>query len=267
MKTPSSAVCRPTRAFTLVEILLALFITGFVLAGAIAFFIDGLKTYTTNERRLTVNADLRRFTLSLQNDAAFANNIYIYDVDTNGLLPGDTAIPYTQDPAVPLGQSGDLILLVTTQTDNSGNINATEVVAYYRGKPTSPNGTITTDPTQLILPIYRIDSGPINVPTYTTDANNNLVAIPAYTLFNSYIKNSIATTLPFLATAKVAGTAVNTSPAQGVPAAPQNHPNLFYNLGAGLNSAGVVMVRSMIEEQGNTGISIDNYNLTIWPRG
>jgi Tfp pilus assembly protein PilW len=238
----------------LVEVLLALFITGFVLAGAIAFFVDGWKTYYKDEMRLTVNADLRKFTTAMETDAAFANNFYIYDLDTNPVAAGGNSY-------VTPCESGDLVLLVNFSTAAATGVTTfTRIVAYYR--------TIT-DAVNNAGPVYRYDTA--ENPAYAL-ANGGIAALGTTSidsLYINYIKDNIVKSNHlFLPTATVIGKAINTPPALGQPAAPYNHANLFYYLSAPSTGSGDFMVLSAVQEYENnqTVLAIDTYNFTVWPR-
>lgn len=257
MKTPTTLHrgFRDNRAFTLIELMMAATIVVMVATAAGVLLIVSTKVYSTDANQLATNYDIHKLTLEMETDAAFANEFYIYDVDTNG-TPDNSPTPVTQ------GQSGDLLLLMTTQTATTGAITITRIIAYCRGTPATQTGSPTAGvapPASSPLPIYRYDSGTISEPS--TDS--------IITRYDTYIKtpltNIIALKQQFLPTGKVVGTATDNP----LPTAGQTHTNLFYNLGGGsAGSTGAFMVLSQIYEQQNnaTVLSIDTYNLTMWPR-
>jgi type II secretory pathway pseudopilin PulG len=250
MKNTASATLRKSGAFTLVEVMVALTICTFVVAAAATFFIESLKIYNGDYNRLNVNNDLRTFTLSMETDAAFANAFYIYDTGTNG-APALNA--QDVDDYVSPGESGDLVLLVNTSTDNTGTTTVNQVIAYYHPGTTANNDT---------SPMYR----------YASPNNLGIAGItPIYALYNNVIKTPllamVAANQIYLPTATVIGTAVNNVVAgNGITASA--HPNLFYYLWRPGTGNGAFMVLSKIQEQMNnqTVLAIDTYNFTIWPR-
>ena len=119
----------PSRAFTLTEILVALTIVGFVMAGTMAFYISTLKSNYASEQQLIANGEIRNFTEQLLNDARDANTMVLFDSFSN------------TDAALGSGQSGDYIIFITF-SDPFENYNAasetslpsrqiTRIVAYW----------------------------------------------------------------------------------------------------------------------------------------
>lgn len=231
------------RAFTLVEISVATAIMGFAVMGAASITIQGLKVYYADSNRLTVNKDMRKFTQYMFTDAAFANEFFIFDPDTNGPIPTTGG---TTNGCVSTGQSGDDLLLVTTQTDSaSGATTITQLIAYYRTVTNTANNS---------GPVYRIEVSNLSVAGST----------PIYTLWHSYIEPAASSQTATFMTSVIGTAGYNPSVTS------QAHLNLFYNSGS------FVMVRAKIQEQGYEGGSqantnqvdaIDTYNLSIWPRG
>ncbi|HTQ30338.1 MAG TPA: prepilin-type N-terminal cleavage/methylation domain-containing protein [Opitutaceae bacterium] len=245
------SVSTPNRApaFTLVELLVAMTIIGFAVAGAIAITIQGLKIYYTDTNRLSVNKDMRKFTQAMFTDAAFSNDFYIYDPATNGAIPTSG-----NDNYVSSGKSGDDLLLVTTSTNSAtGAITVTKLIAYYR---------TVTNTTNNSGPIYRIEVDSPQDGSGTTPAPGNTAI---YALWNANIKPLIAGHTATFITSAIGTASYNTSPASS-----PSHLNVFYNANA------FIMVRCQIQEQGYNGgttantnqiKAIDTYNLSIWPRG
>jgi hypothetical protein len=241
--TPVSRPHASTRAFSLVELVCATGICAMFVQAAISVTIQCLKAYATTVNQLSVNTDLRKFTEQMQTDAAYANDFYIYDA-----MPAQTsnAQGNATDNYLGAGQSGDLLLLMTTQTANDGTITASRLVAYYRNAP----ATTATSPG----PIYRIDTG----------INNNINAPigSIYTLYNTYIQPNL-TNPSNLFMPTVVGTATNTD------GSTQAHENLFFYLTSGSAGTGAFMVQSQIQERQDNGsaASLRTYNFALWPRG
>jgi hypothetical protein len=244
MKNTTHAAFRQSRAITLVEVLVTVAIATMVLMGVGVFLFSGLKSYNSDFNRLNVNNDLRRFTLSMETDAAFANTFYIYDQATNG-APALNGLGV--DNYVTPGESGDLVLLVSILTSTTGATTVNQIVAYYHNGAVANTG-----------PIYRYSTGTGLGAAGTT---------PIYTLYNNFVAAPlnaiIAAQQQFMPTATVVGVAQNSA---GSP--PAAHPNLFYYLWRPGTGNGAFMVQSQIKEQQNnqTVLAIDTYNFTIWPR-
>jgi hypothetical protein len=241
-KNRTPAAFRQSRAFTLVEVMIAATICTWAVAAAGILMVSATKSYNSDYNRLGVNDDLRRFTTSMETDAAFANTFYIYDTATNGAVP--TAAP---DNYVSPGEGGDLVLLVSILTATNGATTVDKIVAYEH----ADNGANTG-------PVYRYSTGSgLGVPGIT----------PIYTLYHTYIEgplnNAIAVNQIFMPTATVAGMAQNSA---GSP--PAAHNNLFYFLWRPGTGNGAFMVQSQVKEQQNNQsvLAIDTYNFTIWPR-
>jgi hypothetical protein len=231
--------------------MVALTICTFVVAAAATYFIECLKIYNGDFNRLNVNNDLRRFTIGLETDAAFANAFYIYDTGSPNGAPALNA--QGVDNYVSPGESGDLVLLVNTSTDNTGTTTVNQVIAYYHPGTAGNNDT---------SPMYR----------YATANNLGIAGItPICTIYNNVISGPLLTMVAanqtYMPTAKVIGTATNNVvPGNGITASA--HPNLFYYLWRPGTGNGAFMVLSKIQEQMNnqTVLAIDTYNFTIWPR-
>jgi hypothetical protein len=242
---------RNNKAFTLVELLLASTITVMVVAAAGTILIFGTKIYYTDANQLSTNYDMHKLMLAMETDAAFANEFYIYDVDTNG-IPAVSV--QGVDNKVSTGQSGDLLLLMTTQTNPAtAVVTITNIVAYCRGNPAGNNGA---------------GGGPLHIYRYATGTISAAGTLLPAQLYANYIQGNFNLNQPFLPTATVVGTATDNPPPKA-PEALQAHTNLFYNLGGGaVGTTGAFMLLSQIYEQQNgaTVLSIDTYNLTMWPR-
>ncbi|HXC01052.1 MAG TPA: prepilin-type N-terminal cleavage/methylation domain-containing protein [Opitutaceae bacterium] len=118
-------------AFTLLEVLIALTISGFVMAGIMTLFYYTLENNYVGEQRLLANNDVRFFTEKMISNARASNvmrlykSFYIYNSGpANNVFPftgtlGGTTTPYWTDTPldindeVPLGQTGDFLVLVS----------------------------------------------------------------------------------------------------------------------------------------------------------
>lgn len=109
--------------FTLVEMMIVVGITGFVLAGMTSFFIQFYTISFVNEQRNQINKDIRQLTGELTNTGRQANYFTMYDsiavADRNTAGDRRTA-----------GFAGDLLVFVYTANDNTGDI--TRLECYYR---------------------------------------------------------------------------------------------------------------------------------------
>lgn len=122
---------------TLSELLIATSISGAVMAGLMAIFIQALKIYDYEEKKLGINRNIRTFTSELSETATYANYALIYpDFGTRASI---TAVknPVTGDIttaglSVPLedGKSGDMLVLVFVDPLDDSRIE--RMVGYYR---------------------------------------------------------------------------------------------------------------------------------------
>lgn len=111
---------RPTRGFTLTEIMVVAVIFGFVMAGVMPFFIMNLKSQYVGEQKLLINGDIRKVTNQMVENAREANSFVIYqsfcaqsrwdgatetrDANASGAV--------TLADRLQNGQSGDFLILV-----------------------------------------------------------------------------------------------------------------------------------------------------------
>ena len=77
-----NAKSSPLRGFTLAEIMVVLAIFGFVMAGALPFFIMNLKSQFVGEQKLLINGDIRKVTNQMVENAREANSFVIYQAFT-----------------------------------------------------------------------------------------------------------------------------------------------------------------------------------------
>jgi prepilin-type N-terminal cleavage/methylation domain-containing protein len=129
------------RGLTLVELLIATTIAGVVTVGIFSVFLQALKIYDYDSKKLTVNRYIRDFTAELTENATFANYALIFpDFSTRAnvspVLNPDTGNIETAGINVPVedGQSGDMLVLVFVDPANDKKIK--RIVGYYRAAPT-----------------------------------------------------------------------------------------------------------------------------------
>jgi len=129
---PKQNLRRRTRAFTLLEMLIAVGLVGLVTVGVLRFAIQALNIYYYDSGRLMVNKDIRTFTSLLATDAVASNYFRIYpDFQTR-------TAPVTDGP------SGEFMVLIFTETSVTTGANTiTQLIGYYR------DPVDATDPTSL----------------------------------------------------------------------------------------------------------------------
>jgi Tfp pilus assembly protein PilW len=233
-----------TKAFTVVEVMIATTICLLVVTSAIAITLQFLKTYQYEENRLTMNHDIRHFTEQMTDDAAHANCFYIYPNFGSVTVGG-------ADTAINAGAEGDYLVLVTTGYNQvTGATTVTKVVGYYRNiyNAGSNYGTVYR---------YSFDYGSPGLPWVTPfctwlASTGNIV--PSILGTSQTPSPAIAAT----STHKLFEPTVIGDPTQGVTG------QLFYNF----NITGV-MVKAEVQDQSNPNQVkvIDTYNLTIAPHG
>lgn len=133
------APLRRTRrtGMTLVEVLIATTISGLVMAGLIAVFIQALKIYDYDEKKLTINRYIRDFTTELTENATYANYALILPdfktrINVSPVVNPSTGDITTAGINVPVedGQSGDMLVLVFVDPADDQKIE--RLVGYYR---------------------------------------------------------------------------------------------------------------------------------------
>lgn len=121
--------------FTLAEVVVTLFVLGFVLIGIGQMMLDMTRTSFITAEKLDINADVREFTLEMAENARAANHFLVY----RSFQAGDR-----DDPADRLrdGRSGDFLLLIYKQPWPSLNSpdHVTQLVGYFReADPSNPD--------------------------------------------------------------------------------------------------------------------------------
>jgi ABC-type cobalt transport system substrate-binding protein len=123
---------RRARAFTLLEMLIAVGLVGLGTVGVLRFAIQALNVYYYDSGRLMVNKDIRTFTSLLSTDAVASNYFRIYPDYQTRITP------------VTDGNSGEFLVLIFTETSATTGANTiTQLIGYYRD-PVDP-----ADPTSL----------------------------------------------------------------------------------------------------------------------
>ncbi|HZP60706.1 MAG TPA: hypothetical protein VFB27_10325 [Opitutaceae bacterium] len=222
--------CRPGQAaaFTLVEVIVAMTILIFAVAGAAAITMQGLKIYAYDSDRLMLNNDMRHFTEQLSADAAGANCFLVYDSLA------------TMNARSTTGVSGDYLVLVTLTPDAStGWSDITKIVGYYR---------VQTNATTNVGTVYRYSKTFSTPVAWTTTTASTWLAsqVPTTTPTNTY---------PIFAQS-VIGTGYDGT----------NYKKLFY-INNSTNTSIMVKGKVQDQYNANYKLAIDTYNLTIAPHG
>ncbi len=146
----SSVPRRRFRGFTLTELLIGLTISTMVMAGILAVFIQALRIYYYEEKKLTINRHIRKFTSELSENATYANYALIFpDFYTRGnvatVTNPTTGATTTSGVSrqVDDGQSGDMLVLAFVDPDDDKKIQ--RIVGYYRS-PENPNDPTSRGP-------------------------------------------------------------------------------------------------------------------------
>lgn len=106
--------------FTIAEVMVTLAIFGFVMAGALPFFVTNLKYQFVGEQKLLINNDIRRVTNELVENAREANNFVLYRSFYDQTRFDGVAVSRDANASGSVtaadrqvnGQSGDFLLLV-----------------------------------------------------------------------------------------------------------------------------------------------------------
>jgi prepilin-type N-terminal cleavage/methylation domain-containing protein len=140
MPSPSRFPRSRRRGLTLTEVIFATAIGAVVSAGLLGIFIQALRIYDYDDKKLQINRHVRDFTVSLTESATFANYALIFpDFSTRSqtvtVTNPDTGVTTTSGVSrqVEDGQSGDLLVLVYVDPTNDARIS--RLVGYYRAAP------------------------------------------------------------------------------------------------------------------------------------
>ncbi len=226
---------RPARGFTMAEMMVALTIIGFTMAGVVAFTFQGLNVYAYDSGRLLVNNDMRKFTGAMTTDAVYSNYFRIYpDFATRST----TSSGVTTDAYVRDGQTGDFLVLVFADTNTSGVTTINRLIGYYRDPDNTGIGPVRK---------FDVTVSPATIIGTTTNAGASPPVYTMYDLLNAYEPTANAHT-----------NNVVIQLAQGLASG-----NLFYDF-----YDRSIMIRGQINEQGGMiRKAVNTYNFTVSPRG
>ncbi len=229
------------RAYTLVEMLMAVGIMGLVSAVMVSFTKQAMKLYYADTARLKINHDIRAFTTQMDTDAVTANYFLIYP-GFGSLTTGSGST--LADASVTDGGVGDLLVLVYTDPAQAatGTSMITELIGYYRQ---------ITDTTLNNGPVHRFD-----IPISPSVAANSA---PMYQIINTYVTGSASSPAYHIVTQLAQGLENNAAQNATTPA-------LFYNR----QNRSIIINAQVSELQSEQGASTqvgNTYNFTVSPRG
>jgi len=226
MQNPSFGSSRSARAFTMTELMVGLGIMGLTMTAVVAFTFQAMNVFAYDSGRLLVNHDIRKFTGDMVTDAVYANYFQIFqDFSTRGVAKAD-------------GQTGDFLLLVTTQVNTSGGTVVSKLVGYYRDATTSTAGPV------------RKFSATVNPAAIIGSPTNTTLNPPVYTMSDLLDV--------YAPTSGSGSNGIVIQLAQGLSSG-----NMFYNF-----KDHSIMIRSQINEQGSMlRRAVNTYNFTVSPRG
>jgi prepilin-type N-terminal cleavage/methylation domain-containing protein len=158
------------RAFTLVEIMVAMSIMVMIMAVLLRTFLEVLNTYKYDTAKILINHDIRRFTASMTEDATYSNYFKIFPAYgnltrsvTTLVNPSDPDQGYTTaltDSSVADGQTGDCLVLVYKDTSDDTKI--ARIICYFRNPGPTVNGVQQPGPVRRFdLPITPSSSLPV----------------------------------------------------------------------------------------------------------
>jgi prepilin-type N-terminal cleavage/methylation domain-containing protein len=175
MKTLRLFSCR---AFTLMEVLIALTICGFVMDGLMKLYFFVLSNDYIAEQRLGANDDVRYFTQQMISDARASNIVQLYPcfysyTSANNVFPftgagaDSTPVTYSTTP-VALGQTGDFLVFLSYNDPFIGPpaytgigpvppMGVNRIILYWIAPNRAPfDGSIPGTPAETAM--YRYDS-------------------------------------------------------------------------------------------------------------
>jgi prepilin-type N-terminal cleavage/methylation domain-containing protein len=129
------------RAFTLIELIVSLSLMGFVSIGIYQFILNSGQVLFISTEKLEINADIRAFTLEMNEFARAANHFFIYP-SFNSADRNDVADRQRD------GMTGDFLLLVFQEPyPNQGDPeHITRLIGYFRMAEEGNEG-----------PVYKFD--------------------------------------------------------------------------------------------------------------
>jgi prepilin-type N-terminal cleavage/methylation domain-containing protein len=226
--------------FTLVELLIAITLTGLVMVGIVTFLRQSLMVYYSVRAEHSINRDIRAITGRFASDAVTANYFCLYpSFSTRTAVASGVVV----DGSLVDGQVGDFLVLVYVDPAqaSTGTSMITKLVGYYRE---------VTDSTLNNGPVRRFEI-PLSTPV---DAKST----PMFEVLNTYVTGGISS---YPAISQLAqGLATNTATQTVVT------PPLFYNL---LNRSVMIsaQISASLTEKGVSAQTGNTYNFTISPRG
>jgi type II secretory pathway pseudopilin PulG len=273
-----------SRAYTLVEALLAMTIVGFVMAGVMTFYVTAQSTIFTSEQKLLINGDIRTFTETVMSNARDANWVVLYQAfypytTANNSFPytgttvgsnndtNSTAVSYDLNASntftaldrVGIGGSGDYLVFISFTDPFYG---------FVPANPTIPFPTMTV--TRLVLywiapnriypgenAMYTFDSNTTNgvLPWSGVNLSAGTTAINATTTLESLLPANT------LAEATDPGAKIALNDVRGLGA----NGLCFLNYSNIANTSMLMQVRIL---HGNASKRVtDTYDFTITPRG
>lgn len=136
--SPSKRFLRtPRKGLTVTEMLIAMSISLVVATAVFAIFLQALKIYKYEEKKLTINRQIRDFTTELTENATFANYALIYPdflTRKNIVTVKNPVTGQTTTTGISLqvedGQSGDMMVLAYVDPDDDTKIQ--KIIGYYR---------------------------------------------------------------------------------------------------------------------------------------
>lgn len=274
---------RPTAAFTLVEIMVAMTIIGFVLVGVLPFFTQTSMMQFISTQKLLVNADVRSFTNGMIQDVESSGCFMLYQSFFPRTLADGTNISrdFNNDGVINAadrmqsGQSGDFLVLIYYQDpfydsrfydsnpNNQPTLGTATVVSRIIGYWLAPNRDYSGE-----TALYRFDTNQFqgSGSTWTTPWGATFPATLSPTVTVESLlpaATQTAATDPSYASvvlnnlqglAQVNGSAQVTGTASGLD---------FVSINQGLG----ILVRARILH-GNQAKRVTNtYNFTVSPRG
>ncbi|MGE9295645.1 MAG: PulJ/GspJ family protein [Puniceicoccales bacterium] len=166
---------RNTKGFTLVEMLVAMFVVTLLSAGLFIFMVDVSKGIFWGTEKAEISEDVRTFTMRIAAEARSANSAYIY----TSFNKEDRDQDSDKQKA---GQSGDCLVLVNTEyyPDSDSPTHYTRIIVYYR---------IPDDEGDEAGPVHRYEweaSGPSQ---YVSSVGPGGAAVPLESVLTSKIPN------------------------------------------------------------------------------
>ncbi|HXB02945.1 MAG TPA: prepilin-type N-terminal cleavage/methylation domain-containing protein [Opitutaceae bacterium] len=201
MKTPRFL---SLRAFTLTEVLIAMTIVGFVMAGVMTFYITTVQQYYFSEQKLLINANTRNFTETMMASARDSNFVVLYKSFYVPYTTANNTFPYTGNDGTTnwpgSSAAGGDSTTTTTFKDGGTTLDAADRLStadagdyiifvtyndpFYTGSPTNYTPSLTTaasNPTVSRIVAFwvapnRLYNGtngqPAQMALYSFDSNN-----------------------------------------------------------------------------------------------